>query len=282
MGCFEVVQKFSQQIGNKLKLRKETRFNEDYLTLKFIQESIDKICFDILWFESKFDVKVKQNLRSFFIQCLHTHPHNGYFLEKFAEVEDSNSVVSSVWREAVTMVKDKTKVNHLLVEQVLKITLTKFVKVLDPETPSQLPCIGLGFLNKLHNLLEYLVTLPSVKHNPLVWRLLIWTTSILNSDMDSLKTIPYRAIQEVAWCKALYLDTGLYLDKIGQLYRTTRKQVTYNVSGDAEDMEDEEDIEPKYEEIPGTLEHVTELMVEKDLRLRLPLQELDVLLEPVI
>ena len=54
------------------------------------------------------------------------------------------------------------------------------------------------------------------------------------------------------------------------------------MSGDAEDIEDEEDIEPKYEEIPGTLEHVTELMVEKDLRLRLPLQELDVLLEPVI
>ena len=53
-------------------------------------------------------------------------------------------------------------------------------------------------------------------------------------------------------------------------------------TGTAEDMEDEEELEPKYEEIPGTLEHVTELMVEKDLRLRLPLQELDVLLEPVL
>ena len=108
----------------------------------------------------------------------------------------------------------------------------------------------------------------------------IWTTSILHSDIESLKTILYRAIQDVAWCKALYLDTGLYLNKIGQLYCTTRKQVTY--TGTAEDIEDEEELEPKYEEIPGTLEHVTELMVEKDLRLRLPLQELDVLLEPVI
>ena len=58
--------------------------------------------------------------------------------------------------------------------------------------------------------------------------------------------------------------------------------MTYNVSGEGDDMEEEEDIEPKYEEIPGSLEHVTELMVEKDLRLRLPLQELDVLLESVI
>ena len=78
----------------------------------------------------------------------------------------------------------------------------------------------------------------------------------------------------------MYLDTGLYLNKIGQLYCTTRKLVTY--TGTAEVIEDEEELEPKYEEIPGTLEHVTELMVEKDLRLRLPLQELDVLLEPVI
>ena len=54
------------------------------------------------------------------------------------------------------------------------------------------------------------------------------------------------------------------------------------MSDEGNDMEEEEDIEPKYEEIPGSLEHVTELMVEKDLRLRLPLQELDVLLEPVI
>ena len=77
-----------------------------------------------------------------------------------------------------------------------------------------------------------------------------------------------------------YICTGLYLNKIGQLYCTTRKQVTY--TGTAKDIEDEEELEPKYEEIPSTLEHVTELMVEKDLRLRLPLQELDVLLEPVI
>ena len=80
----------------------------------------------------------------------------------------------------------------------------------------------------------------------------------------------------------MYVDTGVYLEKIGKLYCTTRRQL-HNLSGevDGEGDEDDEDAEPRYEEIPGTLEHVTELMVEKDLRLRLPLQELDVLLEPV-
>ena len=113
--------------------------------------------------------------------------------------------------------------------------------------------------------------------------MMLWTTSILQNSADSLKTMLYRAIQDVAWCKALYVDTGIYLDKIGQLYCTTRRQL-HKLSGDmeAEGEEEEEDVEPRYEEIPGTLEHITELLVEKDLRLRLPLQELDVLLEPVI
>ena len=116
--------------------------------------------------------------------------------------------------------------------------------------------------------------------------MMLWTTSILANDADSLKTMLYRAIQDVAWCKALYVDTGLYLEKIGALYCTTRRQL-HNLSGEGEEEgeegeEAEDDVEPRFEEIPGTLEHVTELMVEKDLRLRLPLQELDVLLEPVI
>ena len=98
---------------------------------------------------------------------------------------------------------------------------------------------------------------------------------------ESLKTVLYRAIQDVPWCKGLYLDTALYLDKIGELYTTTKQEIV--IGGDYEGADDVEDeiVEPKFEEIPGTLEHVTELMVEKDLRVRLPLQELDVLLDPV-
>ena len=201
----DMLQKYSYQISNKIasRTRNKNRFNDDYLTLKFVQESIDKICFDIMWYEAVFDVQVKQKLRNFYIKCVKTHPHNEYFVKKLGEVEDSNSVVSSVWREVVSIVKDKGKVNIGLVEEVLRIGILKFVKVLDPDRPGDLPCIGLGFLNKLHNLLGFLVTLPGVKHNPLVWRLYIWTTSILHSDIESLKTILYRAIQDVAWCKVI-------------------------------------------------------------------------------
>ena len=124
-----------------------------------------------MWFETVFDVQVKQNLRNFYIKCVKTHPHNEYFVKKLGDVEDSNSVVSSVWREVVSIVKDKGKVvNIVLVKEVLRIGILKFVRVLDPGRPGDLPCIGLGFLNKLHNLLGFLVTLPGVRHNPLAWR----------------------------------------------------------------------------------------------------------------
>ena len=62
------------------------------------------------------------------------------------------------------------------------------------------------------------------------------------------------------WDKALYLDTALYLDRRTQLYQTTSKEVKY---GDGEDHPEDEFVEPKFELVPGTLEHITELMVEK-------------------
>ena len=67
-------------------------------------------------------------------------------------------------------------------------------------------------------------------------------------------------LQDVPWDKALYLDTALYLDRRGQLYQTTSKEVKF---GEGEDHPEDEFVEPKFEMIPGTLEHITELMVEK-------------------
>ena len=36
----------------------------------------------------------------------------------------------------------------------------------------------------------------------------------------------YRALQEVPWCKALYMDTVSYLANIGELYTILRKEVS--------------------------------------------------------
>jgi len=291
--ALETLQGYSDTVALRMK-SEPSRFREQYLSSKFIQESIDKVCFDLLWFDSLFDIKLKQQLRTYFTRFLKRHPDSGYFVSRLSRVEGSTSVVSSVWREVIKIVTDKSDVR--LLEQVCRLGLTKFIQVLDPDQPGQLPALGLGFLNRLAHLLERQTRMVGVRHSPLLWRLLMWTTSVLNSKKnisedgdsfkavkhsseacESLKTVLYRAIQDVPWSKALYMDTALYLDKVGELYTTTRTEVKV---GDGEDHSEDELVEPKFEEVPGTLEHVTELMVEKDLRVRLPLPELDVLLDP--
>ena len=58
-------------------------------------------------------------------------------------------------------------------------------------------------------------------------------------------------------------------------YYPVLSQVTH---GSGPDHSEDESVEVRYEEIPSTLVHITELMLEKELRL--PLQEQEVLMEP--
>lgn len=105
---------------------------------------------------------MRQNLRQFYIGCLESHPTrqeytvsrqsgysqhltlnlfltlsvmrvylcSGYLLGRLGAVEGSTSVVSSVWREVCRMLRDKSMVNPSLVEQVLRLGLNKFIKVI--------------------------------------------------------------------------------------------------------------------------------------------------------
>jgi len=262
------------------------RFDQELQTLKFVQESIDKIAFDLIWFEAAEEVGMRQRLRTFYLSCLVKYPHSGFFHSQLPIVESSTSVVSSVWREVCKVGLEKNAADscsHGLMEQMALLGLSKVSAAL-ADASTELPALAIGLLNRLRHLLERLTTVASVRHSPLLWRLLIWAASLLTSRLDAkdaaeeLKTVLYRAIQDVPWDKALYLDTALYLDRRGQLYQTTSKEVKY---GEGEDHPEDEFVEPKFELIPGTLEHITELMVEKELRVRLPLPELEVLMEPL-
>jgi len=262
---------------------KPGRFNQLELTHSFLVESLDKLTLDILQFNAAFNIVEKVKLRAFYHSCIQRHSSSSYFQSRLVTVQDSTSIVNSIWQEILSSIQDKERTNLPLIEEACAISLDKFMSVLNPDNPQAISALGYGFLYKLSNLLERCVTKPVLKHSPLIWRLLLWCVSIESLRKDSkvgcenLKVMLYRAIQDVPWCKALYMDTALYLGRIGELSRTKKKEVVHS------DGEDEEEAVPekKFEYIPGTLEHLHELLIEKEIRVRVPLQELEVLLEPL-
>ncbi|XP_034531348.1 LOW QUALITY PROTEIN: nuclear exosome regulator NRDE2 [Notolabrus celidotus] len=97
-----------------------------------------------------------------------------------------------------------------------------------------------GLSNRIHGLFENAIATELGSHCPLLWRMYM---NFLASEgrVDKAKGIFYKALQNIPWAKGLYMDAV-------QLF-------------------------------PVHLQEFVDLMTEKELRLRLPLEELDILLE---
>ncbi|XP_070699085.1 nuclear exosome regulator NRDE2 [Pempheris klunzingeri] len=97
-----------------------------------------------------------------------------------------------------------------------------------------------GLSNRIRALFESAITTEMGCHCPLLWRMYIHFL-VSEGKVDKAKGIFYKALQNVPWAKGLYMDAV-------QLF-------------------------------PEHLQEFVDLMTEKELRLRLPLEELDILLE---
>lgn len=97
-----------------------------------------------------------------------------------------------------------------------------------------------GLGNRIRGLFGNAILSETGTHCPLVWRMYMHFL-VSEGKVDSAKAIFYKALQNVPWSKGLYMDAV-------QLF-------------------------------PGHLQEFVDLMTEKELRLRLPLEELDILLE---
>ena len=103
--------------------------------------------------------------------------------------------------------------SHGLMEQMALLGLSKVSAALaDCSTQVELPALAVGLLNRLRHLLEKLTSVASVRHSPLLWRLLIWAASLLTSRLEAkdaaeeLKTVLYRAIQVMQRCSQFVRD----------------------------------------------------------------------------
>uniref|UniRef100_A0A3Q2PZY5 NRDE-2, necessary for RNA interference, domain containing n=1 Tax=Fundulus heteroclitus TaxID=8078 RepID=A0A3Q2PZY5_FUNHE len=97
-----------------------------------------------------------------------------------------------------------------------------------------------GLSNRIRGLFEGAVSTEMGGHCPLLWRMYIHFL-VSEGKVDKARGIFYKALQNIPWAKGLYMDAV-------QLF-------------------------------PEHLQEFVDLMTEKELRLRLPLEELDILLE---
>nr|XP_057946402.1 nuclear exosome regulator NRDE2 [Doryrhamphus excisus] len=97
-----------------------------------------------------------------------------------------------------------------------------------------------GLSNRIRGLFESAIVTKMGAHCPLLWRMYIHYL-VSEGKMDKAKGLFYKALQNIPWVKGLYMDAV-------QLF-------------------------------PDNLQEFIDLMTEKELRLRLPLEELDILLE---
>ncbi|KAJ7345100.1 hypothetical protein JRQ81_001050 [Phrynocephalus forsythii] len=97
-----------------------------------------------------------------------------------------------------------------------------------------------GLTNRIKALFEHAIETENGAHCPLLWRLYIYFMVSLGNKEKS-KGMFYRALQNCPWAKVLYMDAIEYF--------------------------------------PDELQEILDLMAEKELRVRLPIEELELLLE---
>ncbi|XP_034957789.1 nuclear exosome regulator NRDE2 [Zootoca vivipara] len=97
-----------------------------------------------------------------------------------------------------------------------------------------------GLTNRIKALFEHAIETENGAHCPLLWRLYIYFMVSLG-DKGKSKGVFYRALQNCPWTKVLYMDAISYF--------------------------------------PDELQEILDLMTEKELRVRVPIEELELLLE---
>ena len=145
------------------------------------------------------------------------------------------------------------------------------------KTVSESESLSIGHLNQAQKILDQFIrdTHNEQLTSPVIWRLLLWITRVLHEihpdkyPLANVKTIFYRACQDNPGAKVFFLDTMNYCESatnmdiidlkgkyIRKKYRNTSKAV----------------LETQLE-----LQH---LMTEKEIHVRIPMEELQVMLEP--
>ncbi len=229
---------------------------EPSTVITLVKENIHKLRLDLLSLASWNNRLLLRDARLHLSQALQNFPNSPHFLQGLLDFHIRPSVIDLTWRVFVNMVLSSNLRSSAPVIAATKVLVRHFVICQQESCSSDATdnsVAALAYLNRAKYLLEQAVMREPARYSALVWRLLMWVTHMLaqlRKSQSSLEvnTIFYRAVQDCPAKKALYLDVVKYLH--------------VNSTSSCEEMQ-----------------KVIETLTEKEGRIRLPMEELDILLE---
>ena len=268
-----------------IKLQQKVTLHID--PLHCIIEILNKIRIDLLLFDGS--LTSSQKSKNALTAAFSNFPCNEYFLKVGILSNRINihaNVSDSTWRSITTsLVAKKTPCQSYVISILVRYLLNKFLNrdnrkanmSFDLNVVTKSEATSIGHLNQAHKLLDQFIQDKRSEEisSPVIWRLLLWITRVrheinpIKYPLSNVKTIFYRACQDNPGAKVFFLDVMNYcesatktdiIDMKGKYmrkkYRNTAKAV---------------------KETQAELQH---LMTEKEIHVRIPMEEVQVMLEP--
>jgi len=217
-------------------------------------ENLHKIRLDLLSLAAKDDKAILRLSKAALRSALAAFPCSPCILGGLCDLDVQPTVVDATWRQFTNTLTSKGEATPLPYVHAVKVLVKQYARGQD-EVKGQVAGAA-TYLYRAQALLETFVSREPCRYSPLVWRLHLWVTYQLESlkesggDVRAVSTVFYRGLQDCPASKGLYLD-----------------MVQYEFAGKRDDKAKE------------GLQGVLDVLGEKEGRWRLPLEELEVLLE---
>ncbi|XP_062614454.1 nuclear exosome regulator NRDE2-like [Saccostrea cucullata] len=179
-------------------------------------------------------------LRATVEAALEIFPDHVYFLNVFTELEKGCMVFGRLDRFYGHHL-GRVKSPDLTVFAVASLIQRKVLRKdhVNEDSGTSISHAGSGVMNKIRSYLERSLDLPELQHCSVLWSLYLYCEARFGEG-DRASGIYYRSLQQCPWVKGLYLD-GV------RIFQNSK------------------------------LEEITDLMLEKEIRLQIPLEEIDIL-----
>ncbi|XP_039202865.1 nuclear exosome regulator NRDE2 [Crotalus tigris] len=251
VGCYALFQYLTLGIDSAMsvycqvsqKLKDEDpgdRLSGQHFTMPL--EALSLMHVNLLRFHMKISVYPLSPLREVLLEVLKRHPSNQSFWKAYIQIQSKSHNASKARRffDAVTRTTQSLE-PWLFAIQMEQMRKNLIESVQREPTGDVYAMIPeIGLTNRIKVLFEHAIQTENGAHCPLLWRLYICFMVSLGDKAKS-KGVFYRALQNCPWAKVLYMDAIEYF--------------------------------------PDELQEFLDLMAEKELRVRVPIEELELLLE---